>query len=307
MNPFNYTKKLPFLLVVLLFLGGALQAQKKTLGIGAVEVTPSLLRSASNSGSGNVLSRISQSMDGELIDKMHNTRKFDVFARSDLDQILKEQEFANSGNVDIADQNTAKVFEIAGIQYLLTTQITDFQDHMETAYFETLDETINKRTIRLGAVAKIYDTTTGKLLESASFQIDTGGHEGRERYIVDSSGTLSDQFIQQLGMEMAENIANRVVEALYPARVIGLTSDRVTINRGDGTRVAVGQIWEVFALGEEMIDPDTGESLGNEETSIGQIRITRVTPKTSQAEILENYGIEKLQVVRLLKESSQNR
>ena len=283
----------------LLLLVQPLSAAKKTIGIGAVEVTPAMLQSASADGTRDVLSRISQSMDGQLIDKIHNTRKFDVFSRSDLDKILKEQEFANSGNVDVTDPNAAKAFMLGGIQYTLTTSISDFQDYKETAYFEGLGETISKRNIRLGAVAKIYDTTTGKLLETANFQLDTGGHEEKSKFVVSSSGLRSDKYILELATEMADRIANRVVDVLYPARVLAVTGDQVTINRGDGTGIEVGQTWSVYALGEALIDPDTGESLGQEEISIGTVEIKRVNPKTSIGIATENYGIERLQVIRI--------
>lgn len=282
----------------ILSISSSLDAAKKTIGIGKVEVTPAMLQSSNADGSRDVLSRITQAMDGQLIDKIHNTRKFDVFSRSDLDKVLKEQDFANSGNVDASDPNAAKAFMLGGIQYTLTTSISDFQDYKETAYFEGLGETVSKRNIRLGAVAKIYDTTTGKLLESANFQIDTGGHEEKSKFVTSSSGSESDKFILELATEMADRVANRVVDVLYPARVIAVTGDQVTINRGDGTGIEEGQMWEIFALGEKLIDPDTGESLGQEEISIGRVEIKRVNPKTAIGHAEENYGIQALQVIR---------
>ena len=50
-----------------------------------------------------------------------------------------------------------------------------------------------------------------------------------------------------------------------------------------------------------MKDPDTGVSLGREELSVGKIRITRVTPKTSQATITEDTGVGNGAVVRPVK------
>ena len=73
---------------------------------------------------------------------------------------------------------------------------------------------------------------------------------------------------------------------------------QITINRGDGTDIAVGQIWNVFAVGEELIDPDTKESLGREEILVGKVKITSVLPKTSTAEIIEDLGIDKVAVLR---------
>jgi hypothetical protein len=73
----------------------------------------------------------------------------------------------------------------------------------------------------------------------------------------------------------------------------------VTINRGDGTGIKEGQTWDVFAPGEELIDPDTGESLGSEEIPMGKVRVIAVTPKFARATVVEDYGIDKLHILRL--------
>ncbi len=273
-------------------------AQKKTIGIGGIEVTPALKQSAKKSGSLTEMNRVVQAMDGQLVDRIHNTRKFKVFARGDLDKILEEQGFAESGNVDMSDPRAAKAFKLGGVQYLLVTTVSDFQDYHETATFEGIGKTVKNRVIRLGAVAKIYDTTSGALLESANFQIDTGGKKERENFIVSQSGELSDQFLMKLARMMAGRVANRVADVIYPAKIIGKIDQQVTINRGDGTEIESGQIWDVYALGEKMVDPDTGEVLGQNEVKVGSVKIMRVEAKMSYAEILDDYGINKLQVVR---------
>ena len=53
-----------------------------------------------------------------------------------------------------------------------------------------------------------------------------------------------------------------------------------------------------FALGEELIDPDTKESLGREEVKVGKVKISQVNPKTSLATILEDTGIDTGAVLR---------
>ena len=39
-----------------------------------------------------------------------------------------------------------------------------------------------------------------------------------------------------------------------------------------------GDIFNVFAQGEELKDPDTGEVLGKEEVKVGKVKITQVNP-----------------------------
>jgi predicted RNA-binding protein (virulence factor B family) len=97
---------------------------------------------------------------------------------------------------------------------------------------------------------------------------------------------------------MAQKIASRVADAIFPARVIGKRDKVVTINRNDTSGIKVGQVWEVFTLGDELVDPDTGEKT-REEISVGTVKIARVTPQNSQANILTDTGIDRLAVVRL--------
>ena len=91
---------------------------------------------------------------------------------------------------------------------------------------------------------------------------------------------------------MAEKIANHVVDVLFPIKVLIKNDSGVTINRGDGGGVAVGDTFNVFALGKALIDPDTGEKLGNEEVKVGQVKITEVDPTVSKAQILQDTGID---------------
>ena len=72
----------------------------------------------------------------------------------------------------------------------------------------------------------------------------------------------------------------------------------MTINRGEGGGVAEGDLFNVFAQGAELKDPDTGEVLGREEVKVGKVKISQVNPKTSLAEIVEDTGIDKGAVLR---------
>lgn len=275
---------------------GLVQAQSqpgglKTLGISDVNVGKRLAEAVKDSGKIASLGRVAQAMDGQLIDRFQNTRKFKIVARSDLDTILKEQGLAESGNVDSNDPAAAKSFKLKGVQYLLVTSIDDFQDFVEEANFQALNQKATKRVIRLSVVGKLYDSTTGELLESTNFQISNKDISERRNYST-TDGQLSDALLTKTARDMADKMANRVVDVIFPAKVIAVTNSQITINRGDGTDIAVGQIWLVHHLGQQLKDPDTGEILGREEIQTGKVRITSVEPKISKGEIIEGTGIE---------------
>ncbi len=273
------------------------QAQMETLGVGQVKVSPAVVQSMEKVGKRVEMDRVVQSLDGQLIDRIHATRKFHVVGRSDLKEIIKEQSFDNSGNVDTSDKSLAQQFKLAGAKYILITTADDFQDYVERATFQGTGRSAIKRVVRFSCVGKIYDTTTGKLLESTNFQI-SNKDISEDRTYSTRDGLLCDELLVAIARSMADKIANRVADVIFPPKVLSRRDRQITINRGDGTDISVGQIWNVFAVGEELIDPDTGESLGREEVLVGKAKIIGVLPKTSTAEILEDYGIDKMAVLR---------
>lgn len=284
--------------IALLSAAANAQDGKATLAISTVKPTPSLQSAMEKAGKKDSLGRIIEAVDSQLIDRVNATRKFEVVGRSDLAAVLKEQELGASGNVDA--KTAAQAGKLAGAKYLLVTTVDDFEDSTERMEFKTLNKVGLKRKIRLSAIGKIYDSSTGKLLESASIQVDRKDDRS-DSTALQKNAELTDALLLETVREAAERMANRVADVAFPARVLAKRDKQVTINRGEGGGVSVGQMWNVYALGEELIDPDTKESLGREEVQVGKARITAVNPKTSTAEIVEDTGIDKGAVLRVAK------
>ncbi len=262
-------------------------AQMKRLAVSDVKAGPGLISSARTNNTFNSLERVVQAFDSQLVDRMHATRKFDILARSDLKQLVKEGDA--SGNT----------FKIPEADYVLVTTLDDFQDYKEDLVLPSTGEKLSKRVVRLTAVAKIYDSRAGKLIESANITKvckDAGAQFNSEK-----NGNLTDALLEQAVEQVADATANRVSDVIYPAKIISKIDKQVMINRGDGTSIAAGQIWQVWALGAEIRDPDTGEILDRERLAVGKVRITQVNPKTTLAEIIEDTGIVNGAIVQLAK------
>jgi hypothetical protein len=270
--------------------------QRDTLGVSDVKIVPALLADAITAGTINSLNRIAQGMDSQLIAALDANRKFQIVSRSDLDAVQKEQSLSQSGLVDDASQ--VKMFKLAGAQYVLVTTIDSFQDRQETATFDALGETAQRRKVSLSCVAKIYDAQSGKLRASTNLQLDDNDARNDPRYVIATGGNWADSLLINLTRLMAEKIAQRTTDLLYPAKVIAKTDTQITLNRGDGTGIAVGQLWIIYATGKELIDPDTGEDLGPEEVAIGKARISSVTPRTATADLTEDRGVTLLNIAR---------
>jgi hypothetical protein len=252
-------------------------AQLKKLAISDIKAGSGLTKAATQSGTVLGLERIVQGFDSQLIDKMHNTRKFEIIARSDLKQLDKDDAVGQQG------------FKVPSADLVLVTTLDDFQDHQEKMTVPSTGEQLTRRTIRVTAVAKIYNAEKGTLLETAN--VTQTIVDARAQFNSERSGDISDALLQKVVTTIADATANRVVDVIFPAKIITRTDKQVTINRGDGTSIAAGQVWEVYALGKELRDPDTGEVLERERLNVGKIRITKVNPKTSLAEVIEDSGV----------------
>ncbi len=229
-------------------------------------------------------------MDGQLIDRVNATRKFRVMASSDLSHIIKAQDKVGSGNYNVKDPALAEQFKLAGIRYQLITTLDDFEDQTERLVQKSARTVTTKRTVRLGATCKIYETTTGALLESASNLINTNSVvETLEE--ASNNAEATDELLRRVTRDMAEWIANKVANVVFPVKVLARTEKQITLNRGEGAGLVVGQIWSANAPGKTLTDPDTGEVLGVEESLIGKVRITEILPKFSKAEVIEDLGI----------------
>jgi curli biogenesis system outer membrane secretion channel CsgG len=283
--------------VLLLAMPASAQEGKATLAVSSIKPTPSLA-AAVKPDKKVEMGRIIESLDSQLIDRINATRKFDVVGRSDLNDVLKEQELGASGNVD--PKTAAQAGKLTGAKYLLVTTVDDYQDYVEKATFEGTGRAATKRVFRLSVVGKVYDASTGKLLESVNFQTGNDAFKQiqEERNYSVKDGELSDEMMVAVSRDMAQKIANRIADVIFPAKVLLKRDKEVTINRGEGGGVAVGDTFNVYALGEELIDPDTKESLGREEVKVGRVKITQVNPKTSTAEILDDTGIDKGAILR---------
>ncbi|MEO6993201.1 MAG: hypothetical protein ABI273_06210 [Lacunisphaera sp.] len=259
---------------------------KKKIAITKITATDAVAKRMSKQGVGLSLDSVLQALDSQVYDRVLNTKRFEVLERSDADALAKESAAAG------------EAFAFNKADYILTIRVDSFNDRMEERKLASLGKTIRARTIELSAVAKITEVATQRAIASTNFQVSKRDSENRSENTSERVGEGSDELLIQVVGDMAQKIASRAADVISPARIIGKRDKIVTINRNDQSGVKVGQTWEVFVLGDEMVDPDTGDK-SREEVLVGKVKVTRVTPQNSQAEIIEDTGIDKGAVLRL--------
>lgn len=259
---------------------------KKKLAITKITATDAVVKRMAKQGVGLSLDSVLQAFDSQVYDRVLNTKRFEVIERSDADALAKESAAAG------------EAFAFNKADYILTIRVDSFNDRLEERKLASLGKTIRARVIEVSAVAKITEVATQKAIASTNFKVSKRDSENRSENTTERVGEGSDDLLIQAVSEMAQKIASRAADVISPARVIGKRDKIVTINRNDQSGIKIGQVWEVFILGDEMVDPDTGDKT-REEVLVGKVKVTRVTPQNSQAEAVEDTGIDKGAIVRL--------
>lgn len=239
-----------------------------------------------------------------LIDRMTNaivnTRKFDVVDQARLKEVLDQHKLTDSGIADSSDAPKKGKIASAGFKlYGTVLNLGLLQNKVAGEGFAG-----EKITAEVELNLRFADVETGKaiaskIIKSSKSKAQTAS-EGNE--VTSNIGTT---VIQEAIQEAAEKVTNQLMELAFPTKIIKVGQDDVTVNLTE-ERAKKGQIFGVFEVGEELTDPDTGESLGADEKKTGDIEISQVLPKIAKATPMGDLKLENLKVGMIVRPISQD-
>jgi curli biogenesis system outer membrane secretion channel CsgG len=218
-------------------------------------------------------------LTNRFITALVQTRKFDVVDRDKLDKVLAEQQFGESGMLDPA--RCVKAGKIIGADYFLSGQISFF----------TATETIKENPyvagnfthdciLQIRVDMRIVDTRTSKIVAA---EVGDARYEVKFQSQDPRFTQVSAELLDHVQRQLCDTLTIKVIDGVYPIKVIGWTDGVAFLNRGEGGGLRPGDVLDVYSVGEEMVDPDTGASLGATETKIGALQVTSVEAKFSKA------------------------
>lgn len=211
---------------------------------------------------------------GKVEELLTQGRRFGVLDRKRQDVYDAEKKLLQSG--DASPGERARLGRVLGADYLLCGVLDRVvvEDQSKTIEItgERIDRLVGAAEVRFTMLA----TATRQVKWSSSIALDqefrTNLHPERAAASVLHS--------------VAAAIVDELTENIYPPKVMQVLSlGQFIVNRG-GNTVAPGDLFEVFSLGELLIDPDTGEPLDRIEMSVGIAQIVDVKTKYSVAELI---------------------
>ena len=214
-------------------------------------------------------------------------RRFAVLDRRSPEIYEQEKKLLESADVDPSEG--ARLGKVLGTDYMLYGTVDRIEVTEERKTIALTGESTSEVQATVRVRFSVLAVATRQVKWSSSLELQ---HEL-------SDEIRTEQAAERLLDELALHIVDELTENIFPPVVTAVTGwGSFVLNRG-GNTVRENDLFEVFALGDMLVDPDTGESLGRLESNAGIARITAVKPKFSLAEMVTDHdGIARGMILR---------
>jgi curli biogenesis system outer membrane secretion channel CsgG len=259
-----------------------------------------LMHSYKVNGDRYTSSAFSNSFTQHLTNHLTQSRKFSVLDREYMSEYLSEKDLIISESKSIEEQ--VKIGGILGADYIVVGKIGQASIGRKNNALDIIGESASSYSAEIDIDYRIIVLATRqvKWSDTISLSID---QEDIDRITRNKQDNAASQAILS---HFASIISNQLTSNIYPLRVVSKSIDRVTVvlNQG-GKSLAEGDKLKIMSLGENVVDPYTGESLGQQEHTIATIEIIKVMPKMSIAKVVSGdiLSINNLDVARRIDKS----
>jgi len=256
---------------------------------------------------------IGQGIADMLVTKLVETHQFLVIERSELDAVLTEQGLGQSGLV--TEQSAAKVGQLLGVEMIVTGSVSEFGEKESKVggglgSFGGFNIGVATKTARCAVDIRLVNTNTGEIIaaksadgEDSSTGLDNVGIEDINFH----NSTTWDN--TQLGKaariaidKCVEYVNDGMGDIPWEGKIIKASDDgTIFMKPGSKGGVTPGMVFSVYRPGEDLIDPDTGLSLGSEEKKIGEIQYTTdvADGKAGKAIVKSGTGFDRGDLIRV--------
>jgi len=233
-----------------------------------------------------------------IVTRLVNSGQFTVIERERLDDILQEQGFQLSGQVNPAD--VVQIGRLAGVMYMITGSVTRFSiDEIGT---RVLGRNVGYTEAQSEMNVRVISTETGEIVTA----VEGAG----SKRLVNVSGVISmsamdrgvaEDALSPAADDIAEDLVDQrtrfpviaVAAATAPeAAIVGSGANgAIYIDQGENYGVRVGQRYEVMRVVDEIVNA-AGDVLDRITDRVGVIEVSRVLSQSAVCTIVEGEAAE---------------
>jgi curli biogenesis system outer membrane secretion channel CsgG len=236
-----------------------------------------------------------------LTTKLVQSGNYTVIERSQIEQILREQDLGASGRVDAS--TAAEIGRILGVQVVIIGSITQFDlqkkesgggalgigaETAETeAYVKVSTRVVNTSTSEILSVAEGNGKADQSDTSVSVFGIGGGSETSNEgKLLTDATDQAVTQVVEALDSNAAtmSNLPSPVTSV--SALVADITGNSIVLNKGSSDGYRQGMRVSIERITKEVKDPATGEVIRQLTQPIGMVEIVEVDGRSSIGKIV---------------------
>ena len=252
---------------------------------------------------------LSEGMEEMLTTSLVQTNRFIVLERPEVKKMLEEQDFGASDRT--TKEGGAKIGKVLRAQILVSGAITEFSTKTDDAGIgiatDKFGVAVKQQKAHVAINLRMYDTTTGEVLFSERVEAKakaTGiAADYHNKDFAIGGGKFKATPLGKTTQECIDKavffIASKMQDVEWQGSIVTVKEGKVYVNAGEKTGIVKGDSFVVYSKGEELVDPETGITLGSEEEKAGRITIISVKEKYSIAIIDEGEEFKRGDIVRL--------
>lgn len=196
-----------------------------------------------------------------------------VLSEGEMDEQERLIELQQTGALKTGIRDAAAGFD--SVDFRLTGSVTSYSEVAET--FDVLLGQSKTIVAKIQVDYALVDIATGRALVADS---GTGIYKKKTtKFLGIGSGSTSDPALRDGALRDAltrslKNMVDALNARPYIGRVLFVGDGDILIRAGTKSRLEVGTILSVYRMGADLIDPDTGRSLGKRQKKVGEVVIT---------------------------------
>jgi curli biogenesis system outer membrane secretion channel CsgG len=270
--------------------------------IGSAQLKKRVAVSRFDDRTGSGYAHLGEGVADMLSTALVKSGKFIVFDRQEIDRLMTEQQLGQSGAV--TPESAPKVGQLIGVELFVVGSVTEFgtkESNFGGGVSSVFGGSVSTKKARAVVDVRLVNTTTGEIVaaESKEGEESTTGvgvsYEGIDFNNKDSWDDTDIGKATRLAVNgVIELITANMEKIAWSGKVLKVNADGTLLMKpGSEGGVKSGKTFFVFRKGEEIKDPDTGASLGAEETKVGRIQTLEdaLKGKAFKCKVVEGAGL----------------
>jgi curli biogenesis system outer membrane secretion channel CsgG len=220
-----------------------------------------------------------------LTTALYNTNRFDLVERKRIGTALDEQDFGATDRV--SPVTAAEVGKILGAQYLIYGTVNEWTADRggSGGFLGGLKGGKNKAEVAMSF--SVTDATSGQLVFQTTQRATAGSWGISFAGLGKTSNAPIGYAVQACINKAAYALAIWMKDRPWRGSIVKVADGKVYINAGSDEGLEMGMELTALAKGEELIDPETGLSLGADLEAVGSLQVIQVAANYSITAVIE--------------------